>query len=121
MFIVEFIQDILPELIILFLGGVCGILRHQVSVMRKKHEEEQNKALREYQTLQKAVRAMVRVELIREHNKRVADGYCPTYAYESYVDLYIQYKSLGGNGMVTRLKEEMDALPINRMKGDRSV
>lgn len=115
------LYEILPEITMVILGGVCGFFRHQIHLLKKKNKEQQRAAIEESQTLRSAVRAIVRVELIREHNKRVKDGFCPSYAYESYVDLYAQYKALGGNGMVTRLKEEVDALPSKSAKGENHL
>lgn len=52
-------------------------------------------------------RAMLRSEIVRLYYAHQADRKMPEYDYSSLVDLFAQYKSLGGNGFVTKIYNEM--------------
>lgn len=112
--IADVFLHILPEIIMSGLAFICALLKHQITVLRKKHEEEQQHARDEYSTMKKSLCALLRADLVREHQRLTKDGYCPTYAYESYVNLFQQYTALGGNGMAKHLKEEVDKLPTSK-------
>lgn len=58
------------------------------------------------------VRALLRAEIIRVYNKYHDDlHYCPIYVKQSIEDVYKQYHTLHGNGVGTKLYEEIMALP----------
>ena len=58
------------------------------------------------------VRALLRAEIIRVYNKYHDDlHYCPIYVKQSIEDVYKQYHALHGNGVGTKLYEEIMALP----------
>ena len=44
-------------------------------------------------------------------------GTIPSYAYQNYCEMYAAYHELGGNGMVTKMKQEIEELHIKR-KGE---
>lgn len=41
----------------------------------------------------------------------------PSYAYQNFCEMYEAYHRLGGNGMVTKMKQEIEELHIKR-KGE---
>ena len=53
----------------------------------------------------------------RYHAKYTALGTIPSYAYQNYCEMYAAYHELGGNGMVTKMKQEIEELHIKR-KGE---
>ena len=55
---------------------------------------------------------LLRVQLIEYHDKYVKAGEIPTYAYENFCEMYAAYHELGGNGMVTKMFEEVKELHI---------
>ena len=55
---------------------------------------------------------LLRRNLIEDHDKYVALGKIPRHAYENYLDMYNAYHALGGNGMVTKMLEEIDELHL---------
>ena len=55
--------------------------------------------------------------LIEYHAKYTALGTIPSYAYQNYCEMYAAYHELGGNGMVTKMKQEIEELHIKR-KGE---
>lgn len=57
---------------------------------------------------------LLRVQLIEYHSKYIKRGNIPSYAYENFNEMYGAYHELGGNGMVTHMKEEIDQLHFNK-------
>lgn len=65
----------------------------------------------------KGTMLLLRVQLIEYHVKYTALGSIPSYAYQNYCKMYEAYHALGGNGMVTKMKQEIEELHIKR-KGE---
>lgn len=60
----------------------------------------------------RGIRALLRADLIRLYNKYHDDlGYCPLYVKQSLEDEYKQYNALKGNGVGTKIYEDLMALP----------
>ncbi|MDO5391049.1 MAG: hypothetical protein Q4F24_08200 [Eubacteriales bacterium] len=67
----------------------------------------------------KGTMLLLRVQLIEYHDKYTELGYIPSYAYDNFVEMYHAYHALGGNGMVTKMFEEVQHLDIRKnSKGD---
>ena len=62
----------------------------------------------------KGIMLLLRVQLIEYHNKYTAEGEIPTYAYQNFIEMYEAYHTLGGNGMITKMKEEIEELHLKR-------
>ena len=58
----------------------------------------------------------LRVHLIEYHDKYMAVGELPSYVYQNFNDMYDTYKDLGGNGMITKMHEEIEELHLKRKK-----
>lgn len=56
--------------------------------------------------------------MIEYHDLYCAKGSIPSYAYENFSEMYDAYRALGGNGMIVKMKEEIDNLEI-RKKGEK--
>ena len=57
---------------------------------------------------------LLRVQLIEYHDKYMKLGEIPSYAYENFEEMYEAYHKLGGNGMITKMKEEIEELHLGR-------
>ena len=66
----------------------------------------------------KGTMLLLRVQLIEYHDKYIALGYIPSYAYENFVEMYEAYHELGGNGMITKMYKEIQELHIATKKGE---
>lgn len=60
----------------------------------------------------KGTMLLLRVQLIEYHEKWTERGYITKHGLENFIEMYNAYHSLGGNGMVTHLLEEVQELPI---------
>lgn len=59
---------------------------------------------------------LLRVQLIEYHDRYVAAGSIPSYAYQNFTEMYEAYHDLGGNGMVSKMKEEIEDIHLERKK-----
>lgn len=60
---------------------------------------------------------LLRVKLIEYHDKYCEIGKVPAHVYQNFSDMHEAYKALGGNGMITKMKEEFDELEIRKGVG----
>ena len=65
----------------------------------------------------KGTMLLLRVQLSEYHDKYMALGEIPSYAYENFTEMYEAYHKLGGNGMITKMYEEIRELHLKR-KGE---
>ena len=65
----------------------------------------------------KGTMLLLRVQMIEYHSKYTKMGDIPSYAYQNFCEMYEAYHRLGGNGMVTKMKQEIEELHIKR-KGE---
>lgn len=62
----------------------------------------------------KGTMLLLRVQLIEYHDKYTILGSIPSYAYENFCEMYEAYHELGGNGMITKMKEEIEELHLKK-------
>lgn len=65
----------------------------------------------------KGTMLLLRVQLIEYHDKYMKIGEIPSYAYDNFVEMYNAYHALGGNGMVTKMYNEIQALHLGKAGG----
>ncbi len=82
---------------------VGGVLAYVVA--RWKSMLKREKALRN------GVKNLLRYDIIKVHKECIEFGYCPIDIKEALVDSYGAYHDLGGNGVITKLYNEIVALP----------
>lgn len=62
----------------------------------------------------KGTMLLLRVQLIEYHDKYTSLGEIPSYAYENFMEMYEAYHALGGNGMITKMKHEIEELHLKQ-------
>ena len=60
----------------------------------------------------KGTMLLLRVQLIEYHDKYMKIGEIPSYAYDNFVEMYNAYHALGGNGMVTKMYDEIQEIHL---------
>lgn len=95
----------LPIVLTSVLGYVVWLLKEQ------KKERDANS---------KGTMLLLRVQLIEYHDKYVKLGEIPSYAYENFNEMYEAYHNLGGNGMVTKMHNEIQELHLQTKNGGKS-
>jgi hypothetical protein len=81
----------------IFLGYIVWILQQQ------KKDRDANS---------KGTMLLLRVQLIEYHDKYVKLGEIPSYAFDNFAEMYNAYHALGGNGMVTKMYNEIQELHL---------
>lgn len=93
----EFLMQTYTIALPVLLGYIVWLLQ------RQKRDRDANS---------KGTMLLLRVQLIEYHQKWMERGYITRHGLENFLEMYNAYHSLGGNGMVTHLLEEIKALPI---------
>ena len=95
----QIIMTIYSVLLPLLVGYIIKLLKDQ------KKERDANA---------KGTMLLLRVQLIEYHDRYTARGTIPSYAYQNFKDMYAAYHDLGGNGMIEKMKREVDDLELER-------
>ena len=66
----------------------------------------------------KGTMLLLKVQLIEYHEKWIRRGYITKHGLENFTEMYKAYRQLGGNGMVTHLREEIEELKIRDWEGE---
>lgn len=111
--IVEFLKQTYIIALPIILGYIVWLLQTQKTerVKADKRQETDSEAQKE------GIMLLLRVQLIEYHDKYMERGEIPSYAYENFCAMYDAYHKLGGNGMITKMFEEIKELNI-KTKGD---
>lgn len=89
----------LPIVLTAFMGYIVWLLE------RQKTDRDANS---------KGTMLLLRVQLIEYHDKYIKLGEIPSYAYQNFQEMYEAYHALGGNGMVTKMKNEIEELHLKQ-------
>lgn len=88
------------------LGVIIGWLAKTI-----KSEKEEQKALK------KGVQAMLRSQMINDYNKWYENkGYAPIWAKDNFQNVWVQYESLGENGVMNDIHNKFMSLPTEPPK-----
>lgn len=88
---------ILSVLLPILLGWIVALLKGQ------KKDRKANSA---------GTMLLLRVQLIEYHDKWTERGYVTKIGLQNFIEMYDAYHTLGGNGMITDLKKQVEQLPI---------
>ena len=89
----------LPDILTALMGYIVWLLKNQ------KKDRDANS---------KGTMLLLRVLLIEYHDRYMAKGDIPSYAYENFMEMYDAYHALGGNGMITKMKREIEELHLKK-------
>ncbi len=112
----------LPIVLTALMGYVVWLLQEQRK--QKKTDGIERDARIEQEQKQREANSrgtmlLLRVQLIEYHDKYMRLGEIPSYAYENFNEMYDAYHKLGGNGMVTKMKQEIDELHLKKKGQDK--
>ena len=93
----------LPIILTALMGYIVWLLKKQ------KRDRDANS---------KGTMLLLRVQLIEYHDKYMRLGEIPSYAYENFNEMYDAYHALGGNGMITKMKHEIEELHLKKKEGN---
>lgn len=98
-FLVQTYTIALPIILTALMGYIVWLLQNQ------KKDRDANS---------KGTMLLLRVQLIEYHDKYTSLGEIPSYAYENFIEMYEAYHALGGNGMITKMKHEIEELHLKQ-------
>lgn len=93
------------------LSAAAGVFFAWVKLRREKKCAETKEVSDRLNLIEHGQMLIMRSDLIRLHDIFTKKGYCPVSVKLSVREEYDGYHALGGNGVVTRLMEEVTALP----------
>lgn len=111
---------------IIFSGIINFITKKQAEKIAKQNKcQEQFQLKMDEQSgrisnLEDGLQALLRIEIIRSHDKYMERKYCPVYAKESLSRAYNAYHTLGGNDVATELYHKVIELPISPPDDDEN-
>lgn len=65
-----------------------------------------------YKLLRDALRSVLKNSIVRTHREFMAEKEIGRYSLQSVLDMYEQYKALGGNAFVDEIIQELKELPL---------
>ena len=95
--------SIITSIVVWAITGALGALVTYLGMRYKK-------VLKENSALKNGMQSLLRNNIIDAHDKYTKKRYCPIYAKESLTKTYEAYHSLGGNGVITKLYNDIMAL-----------
>lgn len=93
---------------------VQSLIKENEKLRYGKKEDDKKKQ----DALSNGVMNLLKIQLIEYHNKYMQNGNIPSYVYDNFDEMYKAYEALGGNGMVKRMKEDIDRLRLGGVKND---
>ncbi len=97
------------------LGGLTAFLKRKYDKLIKRNEEIANRE----KAVENGLQSLLRNQIIEYHDKYTERGYCPIYAKEAARRCYESYHALGGNGVITKLYNDIMALPEEENEKNR--
>lgn len=106
------------SLLTVIFTSVMGIIGTRRTKERQAEIEQRRAEMEKYeqwdilrQSVANGVQCLLRMELIRSHEKYTAKEHCPVYAKENLTRAYKAYHNLGGNDVVTELYNQLMQMP----------
>jgi uncharacterized protein YsxB (DUF464 family) len=90
---------------------VCSAVALGIGAAYKRLAKKLHQQICDQKALKEGTLALLRSEIIRIYDKYTYREQIPIYAMENVLALYDAYHELGGNGTITKLIEELRALP----------
>lgn len=89
-------------------SGMIGILTYSMT----KISEQFNKEIEDQRAIKVGIQAILRDRLIQAYNVHTKRGFCSIHDRDNITNMYNQYHSLGVNGVMDGLYEEIMELPV---------
>lgn len=105
----DYIISIIVSVIAAVLGAILKTVINENRELRKAREARLSDRDR---AIEGGLVCILRKHLMDEHETWVAKGYITAHALENGLAMYKAYKTLGGNGMIDHMEDEIQELPI---------
>lgn len=99
-------------------GVLLYIIQKLIDENKDLREQKKKNEKNKQDAIAKGVLELLRIQLIEYYDKYMKNGHIPSYAYENFCELYNAYEALGGNGMIKKMKQDIDKLMLGGKKND---
>lgn len=94
-----------------WLEWMCGIIAAALACGYRRLFKKIRCEKAERKALEAGVQALLRNSIIQSYNKYMGRESIPIYGRDNVKSMYDAYHALGGNGTITTLVEQLNALP----------
>ena len=105
-------QYIVTILLTVISGVLLFVIKGLLTQIKTLKDEQKKRETEWQKAISAGVVSLLRIQLIEYHDKYMVGDHIPTYVYENFNEMYEAYTKLGGNGMITHMKEEIDSLQV---------
>jgi hypothetical protein len=102
------------NIITVLLTVISGVLVYIIKNLIHANQELQKEKKNNSDAISNGVLALLKIQIIEYHDKYMTGNNIPTYVYENFDNLYSAYSALGGNGMIKKMKEDIDQLKVGK-------
>ena len=95
-------------------GVLVAIVKHLMDEITKLRKEKSEEEHIKSEALCNGVLQLLKIQIIEYHDKYMSGENIPPYVYANFDSMYKAYTQLGGNGTITRMKEDIDKLRIEK-------
>lgn len=92
--------------------GIVSLIIAQMRIQGKRYKEQRECDKKTVEATQAGVRALLKNGLIAAIHKAKMNGFIRIYELENINTMFKEYQTLGGNGAIEQLVEELRTLPI---------
>lgn len=93
-------------------GLLVFILQSVIRENRQLHKQRKQESVETDQALRNGVLSLLRIQLIEYHDKYMIRDNIPFYIYENWDDMFKSYESLGGNGTIKHMNDEIKSARV---------
>lgn len=95
-------------------GVLVYIIKRLIDEIDKLRNEKKKEDHEKSEALCNGVLQLLKIQIIEYHDKYMAGDNIPPYVYANFDSMYKAYTQLGGNGVITRMKEDIDKLKVGK-------
>ena len=107
------VEIIVGGLVSFAFGMLAFVLKSVYTENVQLRKDKANVESLEQKAIKDGLQCMLRDRLIELHGKYSKRGSITTHGLQNYMLMYKAYKTLGGNGLIDHMEEEISELPID--------
>ena len=112
-------MDILSIVITAVFGFVSTMLAYLLQQSHKENKRLKQEQQKRHTAMEDGLVCILRKHLMDEHELWMRKGYITPKSLENGLLMYKAYKSLGGNGMIDHMEEEIQQLQIKEINVEK--
>ena len=113
-YIITIVTSVVSAMLVFLLQGALKENKRLKDEREAQAEQQKKTEDERLEAVEAGLVCLLRKELIADHEKWTERGYITSKALEHGLQMYEAYKTLGGNGMIDHMKEEIEELHIQK-------